>query len=200
MSVVLEPPLTNSGVWHGGGVRAKEALAVGPRYMRGAAQSRWHRVRSGVRWSDDTVSWTLWCGQVVSRGSNRLTADRMADDLPVCGTCEGRACGAGQDDWPLEGPGLLFSPRRLTAPKHCPGSRKEAYEALSLSAGRCLVCGSVESVRAMGGPYNGRVAMIQHSPGAELVPGCPFHAWRELRIVDGSVVCGCRVEPIEESA
>src|SRR5258708_3084610 len=124
VSVVLEPPLTRSGVSLFGRVRRDEALVVGPRYVRTGGLSRWHPSRKGTRYADGRVSYGLWCGAGFVSGEF-LTADRVADDFPVCGTCEGRACGAGQDDWPGDGPGLLFSPRRLTPPKYCPGSRKE---------------------------------------------------------------------------
>lgn len=193
MSVVLEPPLTRSGVTRYGPVLRDEALATGPRYVRTGGMSRWHRARNGTRYADGRISYGLWCGGGFVSGGF-LSADTVSDGLPVCGTCEGRACGAGQDDWPGDGPGLLFSPRRLTPPKYCPASRKEhVFEQVARAVGRCLVCGSLEPLRGMGGAWNPKFAISQHEPGPGLIPGCPFHAWNSLAIYDGQVMCLCRV-------
>lgn len=193
MSVVLEPPLTRSGVFLYGKPVREEALVTGPRYVRTGGMSRWHRARSGIRYSDGRIVYGLWCGGGFVSGEF-LSADRVADDFPVCGTCEGRACGAGQDDWPGDGPDLLFSPRRLTPPKYCPASRKErVFEQVGTAVGRCLICGSLEPLRGMGGWHNPKYAITQHAPGPGLIPGCPFHAWNELAIYDGQAMCLCRV-------
>lgn len=196
--IALEPPLTRSGAIGWSHIDWGQPLAVGPRYVRTSGMSRWHRPRSGTRRQNGHTSYHLWCGQLVSTGSLKapgvLTADTIDDELPVCGTCEGRACGAGQDDWPGDGE-LLFSPRRLTPPKHCPGSRREGFFAqIGTTAGRCLVCGAIESLRGMGGPYNPKWAMVQHPPAEGLVPGCPFHAWTSITVRDGAVVCHCAAE------
>jgi hypothetical protein len=193
VTVVLEPPLTRSGAcsrWE------QVPLPTGPRYLRSGGMSRWHRPRSGVHmppnelWPKGRTVFHVWCGQLVTGAY--LSADLVDDGLPVCGTCEGRACGAGQDDWAGEG-ALLFSPRRLVPPKFCPASRREMFEQVSRSVGRCLVCGSLEPVRGMGGAYNPKFAITQHEPGPGLVPGCPFHAWTALTIHHGQAMCACRV-------
>jgi hypothetical protein len=57
--------------------------------------------------------------------------------------------------------------------------------------GRCLVCGTYEPIRAMGGPYNGRAALVQHPPGPDLVPPCPFHRWKHLVAVGDTALCSC---------
>lgn len=193
--ITLEPPLTRSLAWPRAGQH--QALTEGPRYARTSGMSRWHRVRSGVR-RDEHTTWHLWCGQMANEAATRagalFTADTIPDNLPACGTCEGRARGAGQDDWPIPGNGVVFNPRRLTPPKHCPGSRKPMYAQLGTTAGRCLVCGAVEALRVMGGPYDGRVAIVQHPPGEGLVPGCPFHAWTGLVVRSGVVVCLCTLQ------
>lgn len=197
MTVALEPPLTRSGPWRHDGV----ALLVGPRYVRTSGMSRWHRVRSGSRKSNGSVTWHLWCGQMANESNLKageiLTAERP-DDLPSCGTCEGRARGAGQDDWPGDGE-IVFSPRRLSPPKHCPASRRDRFFVeVSPRVGRCLVFGSYESLRCMGGIYNGYWGIVQHQPADGLIPGCPFHAWAYLTIHNGRAVCQCSLNPPRE--
>ena len=203
--VVLEPPLTRSGAVSLLPVdsphREREPVVVGPRYMRSSGQSRWHRTRSGVRYNDGRVAWSLWCGQAMHRGKEYVTAEQVLDGVQVCGTCEGRAVGAGQDDWAAGGPGLVFSPRRLVPPKFCPGSRRErTWVEIARAVGRCLICGVVEPLRVMGGVYDPKFAIVQHRPGPGLVPGCPFHAWKQLTISDGLAVCLCRIPPKAEES
>jgi hypothetical protein len=193
MTVVLEPPLTRSSGWTVVNGRRPEPLDTGPRFVRTAQMSRWHRPRSGQRQHDGRITYGLWCGQSIYR--EFLDCDERPTDLPVCATCEGRAIGAGQDEWRRDGPGLIFTPRRLTPPKTCPGSRRSLYEQISPRVGRCLVCGSAEPLRSMGGPYNGRTAVTSHPPGPDLVPGCPFHGWQDLVLHAGAVTCGCTIPP-----
>ena len=65
---------------------------------------RWVRIiTADNRWSADA-----WCGQMLRSGLATLAAEPHPD-RPVCGTCHGRAIGAGQID--AEGTPLLFSPR-----------------------------------------------------------------------------------------
>lgn len=192
MSVVLEPPLTRSGAWaYGKPHNYGQPLATGPRYVRTRNMSRWHRSRSGTR-RDDHVTYYLWCGAGYVSGEF-LAVEQISDGLPACGTCEGRACGAGQDEWPGDGE-LLFSPRRLIPPKYCPGSRRERFAVeIGRSVGQCLACGTVAPMRCMGSVYSGKYAITQHEPGPGLVPGCPFHAWNELAIHDGTAKCLCQI-------
>jgi len=195
--VVLEPPLNHSGPWRPAGHARPEPLLTAPRYMRTKGMSRWHRPRSGIRHVQQGYeSWTFWCGQRANSRRNPLGAAELPPGDPVCGTCEGRAVGAGQDEWP-GGKVLLFEPHRLITPKTCPGSRDERmFEWVSHrgSVGRCLACGEHVAVRSMGGPFNGKVALTTHEPGGALVGGCPFHAWRELTVIDGHAACACLLE------
>ena len=191
MSVTLEPPLTRSGVTLAGrAIDWGEPLTTGPRYVRTPGGSRWHRPRHGVH-RNGGDSYGLWCGQY-ARHEELLAVDQLPAGEPLCGTCQGRATGAGQDTWPGSANPLIFSPMRLTPPKHCPGSRTTWCEELAWNVGKCLACGVVSPMRSSGGPYNSRWGLTNHPPGPDLVPGCPFHAWRELGVVDGRVRCLCK--------
>jgi hypothetical protein len=162
--------------------------------------SRWHRPRSGTRREVRGVLYHLWCGQLVSEATGFIAANVAADGELVCGTCEGRSIGAGQDSWPDGSKSLIFSPERLTPPKRCPGSRTTWCVELAWNVGRCLACGVVAPLRSSGGPYNPRWGLTNHPPGPELVPGCPFHAWRELDLTDGRVTCRCGRAPAVQEA
>lgn len=193
MTVALEPPLTGS--WPSGHEANMSPLLTAPRYMRGSEMSRWHRPRSAICFhdQDDRVSYQWWCGQHVSR--NLISCDQPPPGEPVCGTCEGRAVGAGQDDWPDQSKTLLFSPHRLTTPKVCPGSqRDDLYEELSRSVVRCLACGEIVAGRCYGSrPWYGPAGWgaKKHEPGPGLVAGCPFHAWRHLVKRGDRIGCSC---------
>lgn len=189
MSVTLLPPVTGSVV-----ALDVEPLDVGPRFVRTRAMSRWHRPRTGVQFPEGRTAYTVWCGQIVGghRQGGFLTAEEPPAGAPVCATCDGRAIGAGQEH-PLPGSRpLVFSPRGLTPPRHCPGSRTDLYALLSGSTtGRCLACSDTHPIRAMGGPYASRTAIVQHDPGPGLIQPCPFHRWRQPRHADGAVLCSC---------
>jgi hypothetical protein len=183
MPVALLPPVT------GGSHRLPGTLPLtsGPRYLRGPRNGRWHRPRAAVQYPERLV-WTLWCGPAMFDRPDEpvLRADETPAGEPVCGTCVGRALGAGQDEVPPDLPALTFSPRWLSPPRHCPGSR--AWDLFDRPAGSahgsvgvCLACGDLVAVRTMGGPWRGYVATIQHAPGPGLVSGCPFHAWQHIR-------------------
>lgn len=192
MTVVLEPPLTRSAAWRVPGRTPPAALAVAPRYLRTRTMGRWHRPRSGTHHPDTgRDSYLLWCGQTLG-WQEILSAEAVPDGEMACGTCEGRAIGAGQDDWPGPGgPELLFEPRRLTPPRHCPGSRSEhLYEVISQHRDilRCLACREIVKGRG----YGWRYGPENHEPGAGLVPGCPFHAWQDLVIAGGQAICACK--------
>ncbi|MEH0417869.1 hypothetical protein [Streptomyces sp. B21-083] len=192
MTVALLPPITSAPA---AAVAGMEPLAEGPRFVRTRGMSRWHRPRSGVRFTDrERTVYGCWCGYGVG-GSEKAGAFLAADEPPagelVCGTCEGRAAGAGQDDSPT-GRALVFSPRSIAPPKNCPASRRGLYAELPGGrVGLCLACGDHQPLRAMGGPYNSRYAIVQHPPGAGLVAPCPFHRWQQLVAVDGRVRCEC---------
>jgi hypothetical protein len=187
VTVLLLPPVT------GGPVPVDMvALEIAPEFVRTAAMSRWHRPRTGVRWPDGRITYGLWDGAGFVAMPGGLAVDTRPDDgLPVCGTCDGRAAGAGQIAGP-DGRTLLFTPRHVQPPRWCPGSRSALYEALPGGrVGRCLVCSDMQPLRAMGGPYDGRYAIVQHPPGAALVGPCPFHRWRSLTATAGRVHCTC---------
>lgn len=190
MTVTLFPPLT-----YGCGRETAEPLAEGPRFLRTTGMSRWHRPRSGVRYPDNRTMYGLWCGQHaggIRRAGPLLSAENVPAGELVCATCEGRAIGAGQEQ-PAEGARrLVFTPRGLTPPRYCPGSRTALFAALpGGTAARCLACRDVHPLRAMGGPYASHVGIIQHPPGARLFAPCPFHRWRHPRAAEGRLVCVC---------
>lgn len=188
----------------------QEALRVGPllirsAYMRQGRASYWHRPRHGVTWPGQghRISWQPWCGSALSTTNGVEYAHEVPDDgRRVCGTCEGRAQGAGHPPValaPMHGIGVVFSPRRPTdPPRTCPGSQSLACEELPYakghgSRGRCLVCGLTIRLRGHGGWLRSGYGMQIHAPGPGLVPGCEWHGWRRLGITaDRRIVCaGC---------
>lgn len=201
MSVELLPPMTYS-TGMGAGPRP-EPLRLGPRFVRSRNMSRWHRVRSGVRYPTHT-SWHFWCGQGSNSAPVITRDDDPADSVPVCGSCEGRAIGAGHEE--NDGPrDLTFTPAQLRRPRWCPGSRSELYEPIAdprgwPRLGVCLVCGAAERIIAGGGPYNPNVGLRRHEP-VSLVQGCSLHGWRCVgRLSDGDVGCYACGEPLGGAA
>ena len=193
MPVALLMPTSSSG----GEWRGQMPLNSARRYARGRSNSRWHRIRAGMQWPSGRVSLQYWCGQQVSDspdGDQLWTVDELPESELACGTCVGRALGAGQDDVPADLPPLRFDPRWQTPPRHCPGSRSERlWVQVSASVGRCLACGEFVGIRAMGGGgYNyGYFGAVQHDPGPGLVAPCPFHAWHRLVRRGEDVACAC---------
>jgi hypothetical protein len=190
VTVALLPPVTGSTV-----DPDVVPLTEGPRFVRTRGMTRWHRPRTGVHYPDrDRTVYGCWCGYGIG-GSERagafLAVEEPPAGEPVCGTCEGRAAGAGQDNSPT-GRTLVFNPRHIDPPKNCPASRSSLYAELPGGrVGLCLVCGDHQPLRAMGGPYNPRYAIVQHPTGRALVEPCPFHRWRQLTARDGRVLCDC---------
>lgn len=189
MTVPLLPPATYSTV-----TLDVQPLAEGPRFVRTRNMSRWHRPRTGVQYGERTI-YGAWCGYSIG-GSERAGGFLAAEQPPtgelVCATCDGRAVGAGQEQDGPDGRALVFSPRGLTPPRHCPGSRTTLYEALpGGTAARCLACRDVHPIRAMGGPYASRCGIVQHPPGAALCAPCPFHRWRHPTARNGRLMCTC---------
>lgn len=186
MSVTLLPPLTRSGPWQGP-VRG-EALTEGPGYARTRAMSRWHRVRSATRHSLDGeplhTSFHVWCGQSVT-STRAVITDTPADGVPVCGTCEGRAEGYNPDR-----PDLLFTPEGLRIPAKCPN--RVLHTAVNPSVGRCLACGELAPLRWWG--WNATSPKLSPHAPLNLVPGCPFHAWRYLAEHEGTARCRCQID------
>jgi hypothetical protein len=190
VTVTLFPPLS-----YGVADMGAEPLDEGPRFARTTGMSRWHRPRSGVRFPDGRTVYSLWCGQHAGglhKAGPLLTADSTpAGDL-VCATCDGRSVGAGQETHGPAGRTLTFGPRGMTPPKYCPGSRTALYEPLpGGTTARCLACGDVHPIRAMGGPYASRCAIVQHPPGPALFTPCPFHRWRHPTARAGRLACAC---------
>ncbi|MGI5245076.1 hypothetical protein [Dactylosporangium sp. CA-139066] len=199
MPVALLPPVTTSGGnWYG-----QTALTTAPRYVRGRGNSRWHRVRSAI---DNPAShgrgpWTTynyWCGPFAQTSDDRgplWLVDDLPPGEPVCGTCVGRALGAGQDDVPAGLPPLVFSPRWQAPPSTCPGSnRQNLVEPLDarLRVGRCLACGAHDSIRALGRGYSSYGwGLVKHAPGTDLIQPCPFHGWHRIVGKDGRAACDC---------
>jgi hypothetical protein len=196
--VRLEPPYTRSSGWRPAGHHALP-LTRGPRLVRTAAMGRWHRPRSGTwhrrpDWTHTTLA--TWCGQLVIL-ERALTATAVPHGEPLCGTCEGRAVGAGHPPIGVElRAALLFEPATAAAaPARCPA------RLLGETAARrfpwrgtfpCPCCGESTRLRAAGGPYDSRVVIESHPPGPDLYRPCPFHRWDRPRLADdGRVVCGC---------
>lgn len=193
MTVALLPPVTSAPAEHHAGA---EALTEGPRFVRTRGMSRWHRPRSGIRYPEGRTVYDLWCGYAVGgsdHAGSYVAAEEPGTGERVCATCEGRAAGAGQEETSPTGRLLVFSPRHIDPPKSCPASRSSVLfaELPGGRAGLCLACKDVQPLRAMGGPYNPRYAIVQHPPGAGLVAPCPFHRWRQLTAADGRALCAC---------
>lgn len=203
MTVTLLPPVTGSLCSPIQDWPRDVALTEAPNFMRSHASTRWHRVRAGVSMQRPwglTVVYRYWCGQATF-ADRSLGVETLPDQELLCGTCEGRAIGAGQISRPgLDG--LVFSPMWIDPPAICPGSKNLQLVARldnEWREGRCLVCGHVDKLRYAGGPYNGRTNILRHPPGDDLVAPCEFHAWRMLvaaRFPNGdvAVVCRCMIE------
>lgn len=184
--VKMLPPRTISrGQWTGW-----VPLTTGPRYARSRGMSRWHRVRSAIRHDPETVHYAFWCG---AGGRDLATVDEHPSADPVCGTCVGRALGAGQDPVPADMPRLRFDPRWMTPPARCPGSGDdELYVELAPSVGRCVACGQLVPLRCHGGPYRGGYGPTSHEPGDGLLEACPWHGWSwVVRVAAEIAGCGC---------
>lgn len=232
MPVAYEPPITRGGVQPGWKLRA---LRQGPALARSRGSTRWHRIRSATYyperpphpdalrygWPTTTrpafTAFAYWCGQHQSTGrtSHRPAAgvmlrDALPDDgMPLCGTCEGRAIGAGHPPVAvavLDGRALLFTPTRLTPPRVCPGRPWVEYDARTPGAryprhrARCLLCGETDLRIAGGSRGYGWTALHPgtHEPGPGLVEPCSFHAWGEMVAAvdeDGvqRVMCRCEL-------
>lgn len=197
MTVAYAPPLTGAPAEYGQSL-THEAVTSGPAYIRTRTMTRWHRIRwSYLRLNHDggiTQVWSFWCGQTTFSRRNPLTADEPVAGEPRCGTCEGRAIGANP-----ERPEWLFTPWTLERPDLCPGSRTRfADPRPGTRVTECFTCGSIEPVRACGGPWTPTWQLAAHPPGPGLVEPCDFHGWRGLMRVREQTVCRCRVIPRSE--
>lgn len=189
--VRLEPPYTRSGG------RCDDAIPLtrGPRLVRTQGMGRWHRTRSGVHLlRHDRSALHLWCGQGLSL-TDAITSATLPAGEPLCGTCEGRAIGAGHPatGTPLN-EALLFEPRsQAPPPARCPSHRLMEHQVAELPRGvfACPVCREATRLRAAGGPYNSHLVIEGHAPGPGLFTPCPFHRWDWPALRDGVAVCGC---------
>ena len=205
MPVALIPP-NETGYF---GYRQSDVVMEGPVFARTRNATRWHRIRSGMRHHalihegrellPDRIAWHYWCSSGSASSTDGLTLDELPDDgVPVCGTCEGRATGAGFPSGTIAvsmAHGLVFSPRSVKVPKVCPGSGKHGESLFERfpgdRVGRCLVCNTVVAIRCGGGAYNPWMGPQSHEPGPELIPRCPLHQWRSLTVVAGVAMCRC---------
>lgn len=206
MPVALLPPRTSSYLMSG---PRDLVLTKGPRYARKPVMGLWHRTRSGfVQHPTDwrpgySTVLRMFCGQSICGYVCSWGRDAEPDDgLPLCGTCVGRAIGAGLDD-PITGRELSFTPRWLVPPKVCPGSMKERLVEPHPGnrTGRCLVCGDIDRCRSSGSPYAPRWGLQRHPPGPGLIPACPFHGWAYVtRVGDRAGCYGCTANEYREAA
>lgn len=194
-----------------------DPLLTGPAYITTDQCGRWHRTRSGVRVTPPACfrdrapwdAWHAWCSQSFHSTRPGFTgAATPTDDRPVCGACEGRAIGAGAGTRAVDtdGAALIYRPWRLDPPRWCPGSGAAGLpdpgdpDDWRRRKTTCVVCGEVEPIRALGGPYTPYDGLRKHEPGPGLVLGCPLHAWNALiQVVGGphdqTVMCLCEATP-----
>lgn len=103
------------------GPRSKSITSALPVYLSRYAKMA-HRVRSGALHFDGKrtngvqmahVSVSMWCGQSGSIGNKGQLMAVPPEGVPLCGTCEGRAVGAGYPSiaFLIQKHALLFSPR-----------------------------------------------------------------------------------------
>lgn len=99
---------------HGVAISTRNAPFVRSNYPSPGRSRVTHRVRfiAFIRESDGRLrpSPHTWCGMMFGGGRNVPAPPTMLShcDGPICGTCEGRARGAGQI--PQASPPLVFSP------------------------------------------------------------------------------------------
>jgi len=144
-------------------------------YENPKVRDRWHQTRLSV---------DLWCGQIAR---NPTLHSVPMDGLPLCGTCEGRAVGAGyptteeliNGDADLTRYPLLFSPRQDFAPPgRCPNL--DCDDVPGTGSYCCVVCGHLGRW-AQGNGYCTANHMAHHKPADGMCPPCPNHAWNELK-------------------
>lgn len=165
-----------------------------------------HRPRSGHRRPDGRTSYSSWCGQLLY---NPIPVDRPDAATPLCGSCEGKAVGAG---WPAASDIVLGAvtfpvvPQRFTPrpyfdpPRRCPGGQRDLYlpDPANWRRGTCMVCGAAVALRASGAWWSDSSFGPVHHPPEHIIPPCRWHAWRYLEWIDPSrhlVGCRCQMEP-----
>ncbi|MCK2024603.1 hypothetical protein KZC52_16870 [Microbacterium sp. kSW2-24] len=171
-------------------------LTEAPMFGRTKKMSRWHVPRTGTVYANGRISYGVWCSASYLTVGDALLTDVPDDSVPVCGTCVGRAQGAGHALPVVEvthAAGIVFEPRFVRRPRTCPGAKRSSWHAVNHRVGRCIVCGEYMPIRAKGGPYDGFTALVAHAPGAGLVDPCPLHAWDRIT-ADG--ICSCGHPPV----
>lgn len=189
--IELIPPITGSlGL---SSARGDRALSHGPNFLRGRESEYWHRPRSGIAMRGDRIVWHYWCG-VSAHADTVIERSDPPQGEPVCGTCEGRAIGAGMVAGNSDHD-LKFTPRYQAPPKVCPGSGTDhagLWTRVAPRVGRCLVCGTWEPIRWRSSYDGGEEKLASHQPVRDLGPlRCDFHGWQQLVARDGVVVCAC---------
>lgn len=194
MTIQLEAPYTQSDR------NDRTALTAAPMFGRNRKMSRWHIPRTGTVYANGRIVYGVWCSASYLTVGKSLMVDEIPSDdtTPICGTCVGRAVGAGHS-LPIvsvehEG-GLVFEPRYIRTPRVCPGSKLTAWHHVNDRIGRCFVCGEYETISGGSRGY-GWIAphLRMHAPADGLVKPCPFHAWDRIT-AEGR--CSCGHEPIE---
>jgi hypothetical protein len=173
---------------------AGRRLDSAPMLCRSREARRWHRPRSGKVWQrDGRVSLLYWCG--ASSAGPYLFAAELPDGDQSCGTCEGRAVGAGFPSSVFPDAAVLFQPRTGT-PALCGAGHWEALNPPRGSIGRCRWCGAVERIVGGSRGYGWTpVRMAPHAPLALFAP-CHDHGYLSIVDVDGQLVCRCRCERV----
>ena len=190
------------------------ALIRSPRSGRGRYEARWHRTRCATRRAangpiPEEIVVTAWCGTTVF-ASEAFKTDDALDGFPVCGSCEGRALGAGLPGvvalLDVTKTGVVFEPNEVTKfrpPKVCPGRTLEPLplDRASVDVGVCAACGIVAPIkRPSRYPIVNDWCVKDHQPSADLVAPCPTHAWDDLTHRGGVTMCSCKAEasPVAE--
>lgn len=179
-------------------------LRKAPTYGRNAAMSRWHVPRTGTLRDGVMRSFTIWCSAAILRPDDlkrpALMVDEITDDVPVCGTCVGKATGAGHAVPAIavehEG-GLIYLPHQVRIPSTCPGSNYITWHEVNVFVGRCLVCLDYMPIRHSRGYETGYSRLRVHTPATTLVDPCPWHAWDRIT-AEG--ICSCGAESVKVAA
>lgn len=164
-----------------------------------------HRPRAAHRYPGRIAYW-LWCGNSIHDGIGLYFPQQ---GRPVCGTCEGRAIGAG---WPTSEqiitgrtaepwPRTRFTPRPLfDPPRWCPG-RFWIDDPSNWRRGTCLECHADVKLRSKGTWHRPSWGPEQHEP-YQMIPPCRRHGWLRTTWLDRSthtIGCACRL-PKEDHA
>ncbi len=167
-------------------------LTSAPMFGRTKKMSRWHIPRTGTAHANGRITYGVWCSASYLAVGDALLTDEPDDEIPVCGTCVGRAQGAGHALPVVEvthAAGVVFQPRHVRRPRTCPGAKRTTWHPVNDRVGRCIVCLDYMPIRGKGGAYNGYAGLVSHPPGPELLDPCPLHAWDRIDL-EGRCSCG----------